>query len=675
MAQDNQKISKNSTSSQGSGFPMGRGRGPGMMGMQGPAEKPKNLKSTMLTLIHYMSNFRFLMLVAVFFALLTTAFTVVNPKILGNITNNVFDGYIKGKVYDQVMSNLPQDLVLPEGATGEMILNQMPAEELSKIPEDQLDTIRSLDLSSRPEIDYDAILDSARIFILLFILSAFFGYLTGWIMSGISQKVTFNLRRDISQKMNRLPLSYFDNRTHGEILSRVTNDVDVVGQTLNQSLAQIVTSLTTIIGILVMMLTISWQMTLVAVIVLPVSIGIIGLVMSKSQTFFVKQQQTLGAINGHIEEMFSGHTIMKAFNGEERSIAAFRGINEELYDNSWKAQFFSGLLMPIMTFVGNLGYVGVAILGGYLALEGKVKIGDIQAFIQYMNQFTQPVMQTANIASVIQSTAAAAERVFEFLAEDEETPDSIQDNPVTSIKGEVEFKDVVFGYSPQKTVIKNFSVKIQPGQKVAIVGPTGAGKTTIVNLLMRFYDAQSGSIKIDGTDVKDFKRGDLRSLFGMVLQDTWLFTGTIKENIGYGKKDASDRSIINAAKAAHADHFIRALPNGYDMVLNEEADNISQGEKQLLTIARAMLANAPILILDEATSSVDTRTEALIQQAMEKLMKGRTSFVIAHRLSTIKNADLILVMKDGNIAEQGTHSELIKKDGFYASLYNSQFKD
>lgn len=674
MAQDNQKNSSNSRP-QGSSFPVGRGRGPGMMGAQGPAEKPKNLKNTLITLIHYMSNFRLLMLMAIFFALLSTAFTVVNPKILGNITNSVFDGYIKGRVYDQMMSSLPEDTVIPKGATGELILSQMPPDELSKIPEDRLDTIRTLDLSQRPEIDYDSILDSARIFILLFILSAFFGYLTGWIMSGISQKVTFNLRRDISYKMNRLPLSYFDKRTHGEILSRVTNDVDVVGQTLNQSLAQIVTSLTTIAGILAMMLTISWQMTLVAVIVLPVSIAIIGLVMSKSQSFFTKQQQSLGKINGHIEEMFSGHTIMKAFNGEKRSIAVFRGINEELYGSSWKAQFFSGLLMPIMTFVGNLGYVGVAVLGGYLAINGRVRIGDIQAFLQYMNQFTQPVMQTANIANVIQSTAAAAERVFEFLAEDEESLDITQGSPIKSIKGSVEFKDVVFGYSSEKTIIKNFSVNIKSGQKVAIVGPTGAGKTTIVNLLMRFYDTNSGSIKIDGIDIKDFRRGDLRSLFGMVLQDTWLFAGTIKENIGYGKKGASDKSIISAAKAAHADHFIRALPNGYNMTLNEEADNISQGEKQLLTIARAMLADAPILILDEATSSVDTRTEALIQRAMEKLMKGRTSFVIAHRLSTIKNADLILVMKDGNIAEQGTHDELIKKDGFYASLYNSQFKN
>lgn len=654
---------------------MGRGRGPGMMGMQGPAEKPKNLKATIGILFRYMKQFRALMVLVFVFALLSTVFTIVSPKILGNITNDVFQGYINGKIYDQVIDNLPEGTSLPQGTTGAQVIDGFPPEAIEQIPAEQLEVIRNLDFSERPKIDYDSILNLAKILGGLFVLSALLNYAQGWIMSGISQKVTFNLRRDISEKINRLPLRYFDNRTHGEVLSRVTNDVDVVGQTLNQSLTQIVTSITTIIGILAMMFTISWQMTLVAVIVLPVSIVLIGLVMSRSQKYFVSQQESLGKINGHIEEMFSGHTIMKAFNGEARSIAHFRNINTELYDSAWKAQFFSGLLMPIMTFVSNLGYVGVAILGGWLALEGKVKIGDIQAFIQYMNQFTQPVMQTASIASVIQSTAAAAERVFEFLAESEEDPDTAYPKQLANIKGAVEFSDVVFGYLPDKLVIKGFSASIKPGQKVAIVGPTGAGKTTMVNLLMRFYDVDSGSIKIDGVDIRDVKRADLRSLFGMVLQDTWLFTGTIKENIAYGKSDSSDRSVVKAAKAAHADHFIRALPGGYDMMLNEEADNISQGEKQLLTIARAMLANTPMLILDEATSSVDTRTESLIQKAMEKLMKGRTSFVIAHRLSTIKNADLILVMRDGNIVEQGRHNELIKRNGFYASLYNSQFKN
>lgn len=675
MEKDNQKIDKHSTSHQSGVFPMGRGRGPGMMGMQGPAEKPKNLKATIGVLFSYMKQFKVLIALVFVFALLSTAFTIVSPKILGNITNDVFQGYINGRIYDQVIGNLPEGTSLPQGTTGTQVVSGLPQEVKERIPAQQLEAIKNLDFSQRPKIDYSSILNLVRILGGLFILSAILNYVQGWIMSGISQKVTFNLRRDISEKINRLPLRYFDNRTHGEVLSRVTNDVDVVGQTLNQSLTQIVTSVATIIGILIMMFTISWQMTLVAVIVLPVSIILIGLVMSRSQKYFVSQQESLGKINGHIEEMFSGHTIMKAFNGEARSIAHFRNINTQLYDSAWKSQFFSGLLMPIMTFVGNLGYVGVAILGGWLALEGKVKIGDIQAFIQYMNQFTQPVMQTANIASVIQSTAAAAERVFEFLAEPEEDPDTAYPKQLASIKGAVEFNDVVFGYLPDKLVIKGFSASIKPGQKVAIVGPTGAGKTTMVNLLMRFYDVDSGSIKIDGVDIRDIKRADLRSLFGMVLQDTWLFTGTIKENIAYGKSDSSDRSIVKAAKAAHADHFIRALPGGYDMMLNEEADNISQGEKQLLTIARAMLANPPMLILDEATSSVDTRTESLIQKAMEKLMNGRTSFVIAHRLSTIKNADLILVMRDGNIVEQGRHNELIKRNGFYASLYNSQFKN
>lgn len=675
MEKDNQKIDKHSTSHQSGVFPMGRGRGPGMMGMQGPAEKPKNLKATIGVLFSYMKQFKALIALVFVFALLSTAFTIVSPKILGNITNDVFQGYINGRIYDQVIGNLPEGTSLPQGTTGTQVVSGLPQEVKERIPAQQLEAIKNLDFSQRPKIDYSSILNLVRILGGLFILSAILNYVQGWIMSGISQKVTFNLRRDISEKINRLPLRYFDNRTHGEVLSRVTNDVDVVGQTLNQSLTQIVTSVATIIGILVMMFTISWQMTLVAVIVLPVSIILIGLVMSRSQKYFVSQQESLGKINGHIEEMFSGHTIMKAFNGEARSIAHFRNINTQLYDSAWKSQFFSGLLMPIMTFVSNLGYVGVAILGGWLALEGKVKIGDIQAFIQYMNQFTQPVMQTANIASVIQSTAAAAERVFEFLAEPEEDPDTAYPKQLANIKGAVEFSDVVFGYLPDKLVIKGFSASIKSGQKVAIVGPTGAGKTTMVNLLMRFYDVDSGSIKIDGVDIRDIKRADLRSLFGMVLQDTWLFTGTIKENIAYGKSDSSDRSIVKAAKAAHADHFIRALPGGYDMMLNEEADNISQGEKQLLTIARAMLANTPMLILDEATSSVDTRTESLIQKAMEKLMNGRTSFVIAHRLSTIKNADLILVMRDGNIVEQGRHNELIKRNGFYASLYNSQFKN
>lgn len=620
-----------------------------------------------------MRPYRSSVIMVLIFAVASTAFGIVSPKILGNVTNEIVSGYVNKKFYDQVMSKLPPGTQLPAGTTGEDLLKRMPADAVNQIPAAQVEAIQNLDLSRRPGIDYNAILRLIELLIGLYLISAFFTYVQSWIMSGVSQKVTFSLRRDIAAKMNRLPLRYFDTKTHGEVLSRVTNDVDTVSQTLNQSLIQIVTSATTLIGILVMMLTISWQMTTVAIIVLPISFGLIGLVVRKSQNYFITQQKTLGQINGHVEEMFSGHTVMKAFSGEDRSVKKFTGINSELYKSAWKAQFYSGLLMPIMMFVGNLSYVGVAVLGGWLAINGRIRIGDIQAFIQYMGQFTQPIMQTANIANVLQSTAAAAERVFEFLGEKEEIKDVSNPVELKSVKGEVSFDNVMFGYTPDKTVIKGFTAHILPGQKVAIVGPTGAGKTTMVNLLMRFYDVDSGSIKIDGIDIRDMKRADVRSLFGMVLQDTWLFTGSIEDNIAYGKNNAAHIDVVHAAEAAHADHFVRALPGGYGMKLNEEADNISQGEKQLLTIARAMLADAPMLILDEATSSVDTRTELLIQKAMDQLMEGRTSFVIAHRLSTIKNADLILVMRDGSIVEQGKHNELLSNNGYYASLYNSQF--
>ncbi|MGZ3938801.1 MAG: ABC transporter ATP-binding protein [Flavisolibacter sp.] len=650
----------------------GRPGGP-MGGIMGPAQKPKNFKATMRSLLRYLRPYRTSIIAVLILAVASTAFAIVSPKILGNVTNDIVSGYVNGKFYDQVMKSLPPGTHLPAGTKGEVLISKMSKEALKKIPSTQLTAIRKLDLSHRSGIDYIGILKWLELLIGLYLLSALFNYLQSWIMSAVSQKVTFNLRKDIAAKMNRLPLRYFDSRTHGEVLSRVTNDVDTVSQTLNQSLIQLVTSATTLIGILVMMLTISWQMTIVAIVVLPVSFGLISLVVRRSQGYFVKQQKTLGQINGHVEEMFSGHTVMKAFNGEKRSINKFSALNNDLYGSAWKAQFYSGLLMPIMSFVGNLSYVGVAVLGGWLAINGRIRIGDIQAFIQYMNQFTQPIMQTANIANVLQSTAAAAERVFEFLSEKEETADFA--NPVQLIKvnGQVSFDNVRFGYLPEKTIIKDFSARVLPGQKVAIVGPTGAGKTTIVNLLMRFYDVDSGSIKIDGTDLRYMKRSEVRSLFGMVLQDTWLFTGTIEKNIGYGKSNPAHEQVVQAAEAAHADHFIRSLPGGYQMKLNEEADNISQGEKQLLTIARAMLADAPMLILDEATSSVDTRTELLIQKAMDQLMEGRTSFVIAHRLSTIKNADLILVMRDGSIVEQGRHEELLSQEGYYASLYNSQF--
>jgi ATP-binding cassette subfamily B protein len=641
--------------------------------ISGAVEKPKNFGVTMKTLVRYMSPFRGAIISVVIFAVASTAFSVVSPKILGSVTNDIVSGYLNGKIYDQLMMKLAPGQVLPAGTTGEQLLETLPPEARQALPPAEQSAISAMDLSKRPHIDYTAIIGYIELLAGLYLLSALFSYIQGWIMSGVSQDVTLNLRRDISKKINRLPLSYFDSRTHGDVLSRVTNDVDTVSQTLNQSLTQIVTSVTTVLGILIMMITISWQLTLLALIVLPVSLGLISLVIGKSQKYFTTQQVSLGKLNGHVEEFFSGHVVMKAFNGEQRSINTFHAINEEMHDSAWKSQFFSGLLFPIMTFVGNIGYVGVAVLGGYLAINGNIKIGDIQAFIQYMNQFTQPISQAANTANVLQSTAAAAERVFEFLDMPDQIPDTTNPVSLPRVKGAVEFNDVVFGYLPDKTIIKGFSASVKPGQRVAIVGPTGAGKTTMVNLLMRFYDVNSGSITIDGIDVRDMKRAELRSIFGMVLQDTWLFTGTLGDNIAYGKAQTTQAEVEAAAEAAHADHFIRALPGGYQMELNEEADNISQGEKQLLTIARAMLADAPMLILDEATSSVDTRTEALIQKAMENLMKGRTSFVIAHRLSTIKTSDLILVMRDGNIVEQGTHETLLAQNGFYAELYNSQF--
>jgi ATP-binding cassette subfamily B protein len=486
--------------------------------------------------------------------------------------------------------------------------------------------------------------------------------------------ITYRFRKDISEKINRMPFKYFDGTNHGEVLSRITNDVDTVSQTLNQSLTQIITSVTTVVGVLVMMLTISWQMTLVAIALLPLSFGIIGVIISKSQVFFKRQQDYLGHINGHVEEMYGSHMVVKAFNGEAKSIEQFDQVNNVLYDSAWKSQFLTGLMFPIMNFVGNLGYVAICILGGYLAIKGTITLGDIQAFIQYVRSFTQPITQIANISNILQQTMAAAERVFEFLAEEEEVADANMPVVTESMDGRVDFKDVHFGYKSDKTIINDFSFYAEPGQKIAIVGPTGAGKTTMVKLLMRFYDVNGGAIMVDNHNVKEFKRDQLRCMFGMVLQDTWLFNGSILENIRYGRASASDAEVIAAAKAAHADHFIRALPNGYNFVLNEETSNISQGQMQLLTIARAILLDPTMLILDEATSSVDTHTEVLIQKAMLDLMKNRTSFVIAHRLSTIREADWILVMKDGDIVEQGKHDKLLAKKGFYAELYNSQFE-
>ncbi|MGE7853002.1 ABC transporter ATP-binding protein [Bacillus paramycoides] len=607
------------------------GPGPGGGGHMGGGmrkiEKAKNFKGTMNKLLQYLKPYKLSILVVILFAIGSAAFTIVGPKILGNATTKLFEGLVSK------VSGTP-------GAA----------------------------------IDFTYIGNIVILLLGLYLLSTAFGIIQGYIISGVAQKVSYNFRKEIDEKINRMPLKYFDKTTHGEVLSRITNDVDTVSQTLNQSMSQIITSVITIIGVLIMMLSISWQMTLVALLILPVSMILIMGVVKRSQRYFKSQQEYLGHVNGQVEEIYSGHNIVKAFNKEEEEVKKFEEVNDTLYHSAWKSQFLSGMMMPIMTFIGNIGYVAVSILGGWLAVKRTIAVGDILAFVQYVRSFTQPIAQVAQIANVLQSTAAAAERVFEFLEEEEEVPEA--ENPVKlqKVQGEVTFQDVQFGYNPDKIIINNFSANIKPGQKVAIVGPTGAGKTTIVKLLMRFYDVNSGAICIDGHDIKDFTREDLRNMFGMVLQDTWLFNGSIMENIRYGRLDATDEEVIEAAKAAHVHSFVKTLPNKYQMELNEEASNVSQGQKQLLTIARALLADPKILILDEATSSIDTRTEVLIQKAMENLMEGRTSFIIAHRLSTIRDADLILVMKDGDIVEQGNHEELLKADGFYASLYNSQFE-
>ena len=649
----------------------------GPMGGMGTGEKAKDFKGTVKKLIKYLSDFRWQMLMVLVFAIGSTIFAIASPKILGGATNQIVDDYVNMKAYEAITGKLPKGVSLSAGTTGADVLNRLPnkSEIEKQIPSSQLESIKKLDLSRRPEFHFDAIWRIIILLVGMYVLSAIFRYIQTWIMTQVTQTVTFRMRQQLSEKINRLPLSYFDKQTYGEVLSRITNDVDTISQTLNQSLSQIVTSTVTVLGILVMMFSISWQMSLVALLVLPLAGGVITLIAKSSQKQFLRQQTQLGELNGHIEEMYGGHQVMRVFNGQKKSIAKFSKINNRLQESSWKAQFFSGLIHPIMNFIGNIGYVAMTILGGWLAINGRLKIGDIQAFIQYVDQFNQPLVQVANIANILQSTAAAAERVFEFLDEPEEAVESNNLVKLSSVKGEVEFDNVVFGYKPDQTIIKGLSAHIKPGQRVAIVGPTGAGKTTLVNLLMRFYEINSGSIKIDGVDIRKMKRSDVRQMFGMVLQDTWLFNGTIRQNLMYGNPKATEEEMIKTAEEAHVDHFVRSLPGGYDMVLGEEAANISQGEKQLLTIARAMLEKAPMLILDEATSSVDTRTEVLIQKAMEKLMQGKTSFVIAHRLSTIRDADLILVVKDGNIIEQGNHETLLKQNGFYAELYNSQFAE
>ena len=608
----------------------GPGSGHGPMGGGGPmammkGDKARDFKGTMAKLVEYLGKYKVTVLIVLVFAVASTSASIVGPKILGRATTRLFEG----------------------------VLAQ---------------------LSGTGEIDFEFI---GRILLLtlgLYLASTLFSYVQGWIMADVSTNIAYRLRRDISEKINRMPLKYFDGTTQGEVLSRITNDVDTVNQTLSQSLTQIITSVVTVIGVLVMMLSINWVMTLVALLVLPLSMVVVALIVRQSQKHFKRQQEYLGHVNGHVEEMYGGHIVMKAFNGEEKSIQQFDHFNDTLYDSAWKSQFLSGLMMPIMMFIGNLGYVAVAVMGAWLAVRNAISVGDIQAFVQYVRSFTRPIQQLANISNVLQQTAAAAERVFEFLDEDEEVAETAEPVKLDQVAGQVEFRDVQFGYDPEKIVINKFSAVAHPGKKVAIVGPTGAGKTTMVKLLMRFYDVNGGAILVDGHDIRDLTRHDLRKMFGMVLQDTWLYNDSIMENIRYGRPGATDEEVIEAAKTAHVDHFVRTLPEGYNMELNEEASNVSQGQKQLLTIARAVLADPRMLILDEATSSVDTRTEVLIQKAMDNLMEGRTSFIIAHRLSTIRNADVILVMNEGDIVESGKHEELLEQDGFYAELYNSQFE-
>lgn len=590
------------------------------------SERAKDFKGTLKQLAHYLSPYKFFIFTVVLFAILSATFSIIGPKIMGEATTEIFNGLV------------------------------------SKI-------------SGGSGIDFSKI-GCILIFLLgLYAISAVCNFIQNFIMSGVSQKIAYSLRKSISEKLNRLPMKYFDSKTHGEILSRVTNDVDTVSSNLDQCMTQMITSITTLIGVVIMMLTISPLMTLAVLIIIPIALILLAFIVGHSQKYFERQQEYLGHVNGKVEEVYGGHNIVKAFNGEEEAIADFKEVNQTLYRSAWKSQFFSGIMMPLMNFIGNLGYVVVSIMGGYLVIQNRITVGDIQSFIQYVRNFMHPLSNVAQIVNLIQATIAAAERVFEFLDEEEEVKETEHPVSTENLNGNVTFSHVQFGYNPDRTIIKDFNATVKQGQKVAIVGPTGAGKTTMVKLLMRFYDVNQGSIQIDGHDIKDFKRQDLRRMFGMVLQDTWLFSGTIEDNVKYGKMDATFEDVEKACREAHADHFIKTLPDSYHMVINEEGNNISQGQKQLLTIARVILADPKILILDEATSSVDTRTEEYIQKAMDELMKNRTSFIIAHRLSTIRNADLILVMDHGDIVEQGNHEELLKKNGFYAKLYNSQFEE
>ncbi len=621
----------------GGGFPMGA-----------PAEKAKDFKGTLKRLTGYLRPQRFKLIAVFILAILSTVFNIYSPKVLGRATNKLVEGFVERMGY---LGKI--DAAIKAGADA--------------------NTIAQLRALPMPSIDFGYIWNLVLLLVGLYLFSAFFSFFTGYIMSGVAQRTVYKMRNDVNDKLARLPLKYFDSKTYGEILSRITNDLDTVGTTLQQSLTQLITSIVTLVGVTVMMLTISPTLTLITIIVLPLSVLVTVAIAKRSQKLFIARQKELGELNGHIEEMYTGHRVIKAFGHEGKAEEKFDDINERLYTAGWRAEFMSGMIMPSLTFINNIGYVFICVVGGVFVTGGRIQIGDIQAFIQYSKQFGQPIVQTANISNLIQSTVASAERVFDLLDEAEELPDKVNNKVIEFPRGEVTVKNLRFGYNEETPVIKNMNIDVKKGQTIAIVGPTGAGKTTLVNLLMRFYEINDGVISVDGVDIRDLKREDLRGMFGMVLQDTWLFNGTIKENIAYGRKNATDKEVITAAKAAHVDHFVRTLPQGYDTLLDEEASNISQGQKQLLTIARAILADPAILILDEATSSVDTRTEAYIQNAMTRLMEGRTNFVIAHRLSTIKDADLILVMNQGDIIEQGTHEELLSKQGFYADLYNSQF--
>lgn len=679
------------------------GMGHGPMGAMG-GEKAKDFKGSFSKLMKYLKPHYIVMLVVLIASIASTVFSIISPKILGNATTDIYTFYVGKMAYDTVAQSAENAVttfedgrrgismtaimaaLMPNGTAEESSVSDNPMFSQEDIKQDENGNLVIKDMLTfekvgndfvlyEPQMNFDSIYRIAITLLIIYVISSVFIYIQGLAVAGVSQKVSYQLRKDISEKINRIPLKYYDTKTHGEILSRITNDVDTVSQSLQQSLTQIISSVVTIVGIVVMMLSISPLMTLIAIASLPVTLILVTIIVKLSQKHFKGQQSSLGDINGHVEEMYGGHIIVKAFNMEERSIAKFKETNEALYKSSWKANFISGLMMPIVGFVGNLGYVAVCIVGGNLVISNTIAVGDIQAFIQYIRSFNQPISQTANIANLLQSTMAASERVFEFLEEEEEVPEA--ENPVKldKVQGYVTIKNMSFGYTPDKMILKNANIEVKPGQKIAIVGPTGAGKTTLINLLMRFYDVNEGSIEIDGVDIRNMKRSDLRDIFGMVLQDTWLFNDTIRANLKYGNENCTEEEMIQGAKSAHADHYIRVHPDGYDMVINEESNNISQGQKQLLTIARAFLSNPQILILDEATSSVDTRTEIRIQKAMNNLMKNRTSFIIAHRLSTIRDADLILVMKDGNIIESGTHAELMAQNGFYEQLYNSQFEN